>query len=162
VKLDPKTLPDPKALHDPRLPDPKTKTPPVLTNHLSHQKQFYPLTVWLPPNQVGQGYVLYPSWQAFHLHPDGRVELGGGGAPRVTGLAADGWPVAFPPRQFSGRISSITKPQAGVGATPLAEKMDFGATLAPVKFRGGYRDTPEEFFLTVDNDLARSPHKVFV
>ena len=52
---------------------------------LSHQKSFYPLSVWLPANQVGQGYVLYPSWQAFHLRPDGQVELAAAQAPRVAG-----------------------------------------------------------------------------
>src|SRR5262249_39458297 len=135
---------------------------PVMTNHLSHQKAFYPLTVWLPPNQVGQGYVLYPSWQAFHLHPDGRVELSGGGAPRVTGVEAADKSILIPHRKFSGRVSTTAKLTAGVGATQLAEVMDFGATLAPVKFRAGYKDTPEDFYLSVDNDLARSPHKFFV
>jgi len=162
VKLDPKALPDPKLLHDPRLPDPKAKNAPVLTNHLSHQKAFYPLTVWLPPNQVGQGYVLYPSWQAFHLHADGRVELAAAGAPRVTGVEADAGRVIIPHRKFAGRLSTTTRLTAGVGATLLAESMDFGATLAPVKFRAGYKDTPDDLFLTVDNDLSRAPHKFFV
>jgi outer membrane protein assembly factor BamB len=161
-KLDAKALPDPKLLHDPRVPDPKTKTPPVLTNHLSHQKAFYPLTVWLPPNQAGQGYVLYPSWQAFHLRPDGRVDLAAAGAPRVTGVEADTGKIIIPHRKFSGRLNTTTKLTAGVGATFLAETMDFGATLAPVQFKAGYKDTPAEFFLTVDNDLSRSPHKFFV
>jgi len=165
VRLDPTALPDPKLLDDPRLPAakrPPHRPAPVLTNVLSHQKAFYPLTVWLPANQVGQGYVLYPSWQAFHLSSGGKIDLGAAGAPKVPGVEADTNWIAIPHRTLAGRLSTHSRLTAGVGATHLKEKMDFGATLAPITFRAGYKDTPEEFFLRVDNDLTRTPHKLFV
>jgi len=102
VKLSPQALPDPRLTHDPRTPTPKGAKQPVLTNVLSHQKQFYPLTVWLPANQIGQGYVLYPSWQAFHLRPDGAIDLEGGKAPRVAGVQVQGKDILLPYRKFSG------------------------------------------------------------
>src|SRR5436190_2692824 len=136
-RLDAKALPDPKALFEPRTPPDKGKPVPPLMNVLSHQKQFYPLTVWLPSNQVGQGYVLYPSWQTFHLKPDGKVELSAAGAPKVAGIEADGATVLIPQRKFSGKNSTRTGMTAGVGAVTLGPQMNFGATLAPVKFVAG-------------------------
>jgi outer membrane protein assembly factor BamB len=155
-------LPDPKRLDEPRLPLLSGKDPPVLTNLLSDQRAFYPLTVWLPANQQGQGYVLYPSWQAFHLRPDGTVELGAGGAPRVAGVEAQQDRIVIPYHRWSGRLNTQSKLTAGVGAVPLAANMDFGATLAAVPFRAGYKDTPHEFFLPVDCDPGRTPNKFFV
>src|SRR5690606_39105102 len=72
ARLDAAQLPDPTRLFDPQQPPaaPAADQPaPPLTNLLSHQVPFYPLSVWLPANTAGQGYLLYPSWQAFHLLP---------------------------------------------------------------------------------------------
>ena len=162
AEIRPESLLDPKLLDDPQQPAARDKPRPLLTNLLSHQKAFYPLTVWLPSNQVGQGFVLYPSWQAFHLRPDGAIELGAGGAPKVTGIEAEGSRILIPYRRLSGRLSTQSKLTAGVGAMPLSEKMDFGATLERVTFRAGYKDTPKDFFLPVDLDAAGTPNKFFV
>src|SRR5262245_61609938 len=108
AKIDAAKLPDPRQTLDPRSPRKPApgKPEPVLTNVLSHQKPFYPLSVWLPANTAGQGYVLYPSWQAFHVKSDGTVELGGGGAPKVAGVEAEGATVLIPHRQFGGKVQS--------------------------------------------------------
>jgi outer membrane protein assembly factor BamB len=192
VRLDAARLPDPRHTLDPRRPPAKGTPAPPLLNVLSHQKPFYPLSVWLPANTAGQGYVLYPSWQAFHVRPDGRVDLGGGGAPKVPGVEADGATVLIPHRHFGGKVQSRNGLTAGVGATPLGPKMSFGATVAPVRFVAGFGDPRGEpppaavaagaatavepiatlarvlagraktAALPVDNDLSRAPHKFFL
>src|SRR5262249_29980671 len=129
-KLDAKLLPDPKQTHDPRKPaGPPAKASP-LTNMLSHQKPFYPLTVWLPANEEGQGYVLYPSWQTFHVKPDGKIELSAGGTARVAGIEVEGDSVLIPQHKFSGKITTYNRMNAGVGNVALSATMNFGATLA--------------------------------
>jgi hypothetical protein len=189
-RLDAAHLPDPRVTLDPRKPMLK-KGPPLL-NVLSHQKAFYPLSVWLPANTAGQGYVAYPSWQAFHVTPQGHVELAGGGAPQVAGITAEGATILIPHRHFTGKVQSRTGLTAGVGATPLGPQMNFGATLAPVQFLAGLGDPRSEppaatvaigtvaaidpvatvarvitgrsksAALAIDNDLTRAPHKFFL
>jgi outer membrane protein assembly factor BamB len=193
-KMDAAKLPDPRHTLDPRQPKPAGKDGqlPPLTNVLSHQKPFYPLSVWLPANTAGQGYVLYPSWQTFHVAGDGQVVLGGGGAPKVAGVEAEGSTILVPQRQFAGKVQSRSGLTAGVGATPLGLKMNFAATLAPVQFLTGLGDPRNDppavalavgaigaidpmatvarvitgrsksVSLPVDNDLTRSPHKFFL
>jgi hypothetical protein len=116
-KLDARALPDPRNTTDPRKASDKGARVAPLTNVLSHQKPFYPLSVWLPANEEGQGYLLYPSWQAFQLRPDGKVELGGGAAPRVAGIEVepDGATVLIPQRKFGGKITTYNQLNAGVG-----------------------------------------------
>src|SRR5690606_26073801 len=53
--LNPADLPSPRKTRD--LRNPKDTTP--LPNVLSHSETFYPLRVWLPPNEIGQGYLLF-------------------------------------------------------------------------------------------------------
>jgi outer membrane protein assembly factor BamB len=160
--LDAKNLPDPKVTHDPQKPAPTRGAPPALTNMLSQQEKFLPLSVWLPANQSGQGYVLYPSWQAFHLTPEGKVQLDAAAIPRVPGIEVSNATIVIPHRKFSGVIHSRTNLTGGVGAVRLAKQMDFSATLAPSKFIAAHERPPEDFFLSVDNDFSRHPYKFFV
>jgi outer membrane protein assembly factor BamB len=162
VKLDPQGLPDPRNLHDPRAPAPKGPKRPQLTNVLSHQKAFYPLTVWLPANTEGQGYVLYPSWQSFHLRSDGGIDLEAGKAQKVAGVIVEKDRLLLPYRKFSGKLSTTTGMTGGVGSASLAPTIVLGATLAPLRFRAGFKETPEAFSLPVDTDLSKYPGKFFV
>lgn len=145
------------------LPDPKDTE--QLRNAVSHpNEKFYPLSIYLPSNQVGQGYVLYPTWQAFQVTPKGRVALGAGGAPTVPGVQADGASIRIPFRQFEGRLNSKTGLQAAVGTQRLGgrSQLDFGPTLAPVKFTAGLGEPDPEFYLPVSADLSDHPHKFFL
>ena len=162
VVLDAKNLPDPKVTHDPQKPAPTRGSTPPLTNMLSQQETFLPLSVWLPANESGQGYVLYPSWQAFHLTPEGKVRLDVAAIPRVPGIEVNEATIVIPHRKFSGVIHSRTNLTAGVGAVRLNKQMDFSATLAPSKFIAAHERPPEDFFLSVDNDFSRLPYKFFV
>ena len=156
-------LPDPQRLFHPQQPPEGNAPIPPLTNLLSEQVPFYPLSVWLPANTQGQGYLLYPSWQAFHLSPRGEVELSAAKAPRVPGVEADRARIVIPYRDITGRVHSHTGLSGGVGAEPLAREMRLGATLEPRLFRAGLGQAPpEDFFLPVDNDLTKRPHKFFV
>jgi len=47
--------------------------------------KFAPLTIWLPANQVGKGYVAHPLGLTFHLSADG-ISPGAGGGQSVEGL----------------------------------------------------------------------------
>lgn len=164
LQLDPKNLPDLRTTYDPQHPPAATTVRPPLMNVLSQQSQFYPLTVWLPANQVGQGYLLYPSWQAFHITPEGKVDVTAAEIPKVAGIEATARQIVIPYRRFSGKVNSRTQLTAGVGAVKLNErKMNFGATLAPVKFVASHeKPTDDTFFLPVDNDFSNLPHKFFL
>ena len=161
-RIEPANLPDPRNTFDPQKPPEAGKAPPPLMNLLSHQKAFYPLSVWLPANEVGQGYVLYPSWQAFRLTPAGKVDMAAGGAPAVPGVEVVGNSIVIPHRRFSGAVSTIGGISAGVANVPLGPRMLLSATLAPLKLRAGIKTPAEDFFLSVDNDFTRMPFKHFV
>lgn len=160
--LDAGNLPDPSRLLDPQNPPAEGQDRPALVNALSHQRPFYPLTVWLPSNRQGPGYVLYPSWQAFHVTTEGRVELAAGDAPRVPGIELEDNAILIPHRTFTGKVNSHSGLQGGVGAAALAGEMVLGATLQPLRFRAGIGEPPEEFYLEVDNDFTRLPNKFFL
>src|SRR6185436_12075526 len=113
---DVRRLPDPRRTFDPRRPPAKGQPVPPLTNLLSVQKRFYPLSIWLPSNQVGQGYLLYPSWQTFHVKSDGKVELSANGGQRVPGIEAEKERILIPYYPMSGQVSARTGLTAGVGA----------------------------------------------
>jgi len=156
--LDMENLPDPTRGKDIQT----EQKPGPITNVLSHQRSFYPLTVWLPANEVGRGYLLFPSWQAFHLTPDGRVDLTAPGSALVPGVEAERSTITVPYRQFSGEVKSFTGLTGGVGNVRLDETMNFSATLAPRKFRAGHGEPPEDFHLPVSSDLSYRPNKFFL
>ena len=58
----PKAVNDGNLVMSGNLPDPQT-----MLNLLSHSRDFYPLSVYLPSSTVGYGYCLYPSWQTFRM-----------------------------------------------------------------------------------------------
>src|SRR5262245_43988281 len=160
-RLDGRTLPDYTQASDLRSGSGKVASP--LTDALSHHdKAFYPLSVWLPANEKGQGYLLYPTGQAFRVAPDGKVDLEGAGAPRVPGVQADGGALTIPHRTFSGRVRSMGGLGGVVGNARLQESMVLGATLTPLQFRAGTGTPPPDFFLPIDNDFSRRPHKFFL
>ncbi len=173
VQLDPAKLPDPRQSFDPlthsRLLKDAPPAPP-LSSVLSDQKKFFPLHVWLPANQAGNGYVLYPSWQAFHLTPDGKIDMKGSGAPAVAGVTAEADTIVLPYRQFTGIITEGSRLTAGVAGEEIKrplprqipKQLQIGATLEPLKFRAGVGKPPDDFFLLVDNDFSRRPFKAFV
>ena len=133
-----------------------------LTNLLSHARKFYPLAVYLPSNTVGQGYALYPSWQAFHLTPDGKVDLAAKNIVRVPGIEVSSTRIVIPYRTFSGKLSTKTSLAAGVGNVSLANAMDFSPTIDAINFRAGLGRPDESFFLPVDSDFSRNPNKFFL
>src|SRR5262245_14775764 len=115
-KLEGTALPDFSRTADPR--SKPGKTDPPLTDALSrHDKAFYPLSVWLPSNQKGQGYLLYPTGQAFRVAPEGKVDLESGGAPRIPGVQADGGTLTIPHRSFTGKVSTLGTLSGAVGNT---------------------------------------------
>ncbi|MFM8635414.1 MAG: hypothetical protein ACKOEX_11505, partial [Planctomycetia bacterium] len=114
-KLDPAALPELKTTFDPRKPDTAGAAP--LADMLSRSGRFQSLAVWLPANTQGAGYVLVPSWQAFHLEPNGQVRVAD--QPRVPGIELAGSSIVVPYRQAAGRIGSRSRLNAGVGAERL-------------------------------------------
>ena len=142
--LDPANLPGPRAL----------------PNMLSHTRKFYPLEIWLPSN--AQGYVLYPSWQAFAVTPQGKVDLQPGKWPRVPGIEADGLRIVIPHRRFIGKINTTTGLAGGVGTAPLGGEMNFSPTLEAIRFTAGLGKPDESFFLSVDPDFSKTPNKFFL
>jgi len=163
-KLNLNDFPDPKYLRNPRTPIiPKADQQlPMLTNLISHQKDFYPLKIWLPSNSVGQGYLLYPSWQAFHVTKEGRVDLDAAGTPDAPGISVEGSRIIIPYRKFGGRVRSRSGLNAGVGAVTLQEEMSFSASLESKKMRAGVKVPPEDFYLNVSNDFSKSPYRFFL
>ncbi len=162
-QLEAQRLPDPRRTFNPRTDReqaPADRSP--LTNLISHQKRFYPLNIWLPANRQGQGYVLFPSWQAFHLSDSGELLPAAAGAPAVPGVTVEGRALLVPHRRFSGRLATRTRLAGGVANLQLAENMQLGATLAPLRFRAGIETPPEDFFLPLDNDFTALPHKALV
>jgi outer membrane protein assembly factor BamB len=160
-KLEGTALPDCTQTADPRSKPGKGASP--LTDALSrHDKAFYPLSVWLPSNQKGQGYLLYPTGQSFRVTPEGKADLESSGAPRVPGVQADGGTLTIPHRTFSGRVSTIGNLSGALGNTRLKESMILGATLTPLQFRAGVGTPPPDFFLGIGGDLSRRPHKFFL
>ena len=145
------------VLNPDRLPDPQT-----LPNMLSHARKFYPLRVYLPSNAVGRGYILFPSFQAFHLTPQGRVDVQAAGSARVPGIEAEGSRIVIPCRTFAGRLSSKTGLKGGVGSIPLTDQMLFSPTIENLRFRAGLGKPEEGFFIPIDNDFSRSPNKFFL
>jgi hypothetical protein len=145
--LDPAKLPNASQTFDPQKPPEANQPISPLMNVLSNQAQFYPLSIWLPSNQVGQGYVLYPSWQAFHLTPEGQVDVESPHVPKVPGIEIKSANIVIPYRLFSGMVNSRTKLTAGVGNVKLDKKMSFGATIAPTRFVASHEQPPEDFFL---------------
>ncbi len=173
AKLDPAKLPDPRHSFDPLLHSRTIKDappPPPLSSVLSDQKKFFPLHVWLPANQAGNGYVLYPSWQAFHLTPEGKIDLKGSAAPAVAGVTAEADSIVLPYRKFTGIITAGSRLSAGVAGEAIKpprpnqgpQQLQLGATLESLKFRAGVGTPPEDFFLRVDNDFSHRPFKSFV
>ncbi len=161
-RLNPADLPDPTKPFNPRTDQaqaPAARAP--LMNVVSHQKTFYPLSIWLPSNREGQGYVLFPSWQTFHVRPDGTVAFPDA-APVVPGVTAEGGEIVVPYRRFSGRLATRSRVAGGLANVPLAEPMQLSATLAPLRFRAGTATPAADFFLPVDNDFSSLPYKAFV
>lgn len=164
-KLDPAKLPNPKVTFEPAKATGKETAVPPLATVLSNQAKFYPLHVWLPANQSGHGYLLYPSWQAFHVTPAGVVDMKGAGAPTVAGVTADAATIVLPYRQFRGAITKGSRLTAGVASEAVQDRKPellLSATLEPLLFRAGIEKPAEDFALQVDNDFSRNPYKSFV
>ncbi|MFM7289737.1 MAG: hypothetical protein ACKO6B_00715, partial [Planctomycetia bacterium] len=157
-KLDPAALPELKTTFDPRKPDTAAAAP--LADMLSRSGRFQSLAVWLPANTQGAGYVLVPSWQAFHLEPNGQVRVAD--QPRVPGIELAGSSIVVPYRQAAGRIGSRSRLNAGVGAERLGPAMKLGPTLRPLEFVAGHEKPDPNLAIAIDADAGRLPHKFFV
>ena len=158
-KLDAAALPDLKATFDPRKPNAAAGVAP-LVDMLSRSGRFQSLGVWLPANTQGAGYVLVPSWQAFHLGSDGRVRVAD--QPRVAGIELADAAVIIPYRQAAGRVGSQSQLNAGVGAERLGPAMKLGPTLRPLAFVAGFEKPDPNMTIAIDPDSSRLPHKFFV
>ena len=158
-KLDPAALPDLKTTFDPRKPSAAAGVSP-LADMLSRSGRFQSLGVWLPANTQGAGYVLVPSWQAFHVQPGGRV--GVADQPRVPGIELGDSVVVVPYRQAAGRIRSRNALNAGVGAERLGPAMNLGPTLRPLEFVAGYEKPDPNLSIQIDPDASKMPNKFFV
>lgn len=157
-KLDPAALPDLKTTFDPRKP--KAAGAAALADMLSRSGRFQSLAVWLPANTQGAGYVLVPSWQAFHLEPGGRVRVAD--QPRVPGIELTDSSIVVPYRQAAGRIGSRSGLNAGVGAERLGPAMKLGPTLRPLEFVAGHEKPDPTLSIAIDPDAGKLPHKFFV
>ncbi|MBI2191273.1 MAG: PQQ-binding-like beta-propeller repeat protein [Planctomycetes bacterium] len=157
-------LPDPQRfLADAPLEPVRLADRTALTHLLSHARSFYPLSVYLPSNRAGQGYALYPSWQAFHVTPEGQVDLLSPGSPPVQGITSEASRIVIPYRVFQGKLQSSTGLRAFVGRSTLSGGgMGFSPTLEPIRFIAGIGEPDESFFLTVDPDLSKRPNKLFL
>ncbi|MFM9197651.1 MAG: hypothetical protein ACKOWG_18320, partial [Planctomycetia bacterium] len=156
--LDPAALPELKTTFDPRKPDTAGAAP--VADMLSRSGRFQSLAVWLPANTQGAGYVLVPSWQAFHLEPNGQVRVAD--QPRVPGIELAGSSIVVPYRQAAGRIGSRSRLNAGVGAERLGPAMKLGPTLRPLEFVAGHEKPDPNLAIAIDADAGRLPHKFFV
>ena len=161
--IDPGDLPDrEQAISDGPI-DENLNAGTRLITMLSHARIFYPLHVYLPSNSVGQGYVLYPSWQAFQVTPDGKVKLDADEASVVPGITADGSRIVIPYRVFTGKAISKTGLRGAIGNVSLCcDWLTFSPTLESIRFTAGLGEPPEDFFLAVDNDLSKNPNKLFL
>ena len=133
-----------------------------VTSVLSHARDFYPLSVYLPSNQEGYGYVLYPSWQAFHVSPTGEVDFAEERSVPVPGVVAEGAKIVISYRTFSGRLQSKVGLKAFVGRTHLRSEMKFSPTLESILFTAGLGRPSRHFFIPIDNDFSQKPNKLFL
>ena len=117
---------------------------------------FAPLTIWLPANTVGKGYLVHPVGLTFHLDAKG-VQAGAGGGQSVQGLRVEQSLIEIPLYGFS------VVGEAGTTAiVPGVEKFD-----GTGKLTNWYpRHQPYEFkvseagaFITIDGDLKKLPFK---
>ena len=152
---------------------------PSMVNILSHPRMFMPLSVYLPANQVGQGYVLYPSWQTFHVTPDGNVDVRSTGAPAVPGVEVEGAKILIPYARYTGKLNSQRLGRGitgGIGRRrpseaardgkvaqgityPLRREMYVSPTLEKLEFRAGTGNPPPEFFLPLMQGSGKYPNK---
>ncbi|MBI2190538.1 MAG: PQQ-like beta-propeller repeat protein [Planctomycetes bacterium] len=154
--LPPKLMVDAQRLPSLSEETPSAEPPPA--NVLSHARVFYPLNVYLPSNEVGQGYLLYPCWQAFHVTADGKVSFQG---PRVPGLEADGLKLVIPHRSFAGRLNTRQVLSGAIGSVPLqawTRRLPFAPSLEPLRFGAGMPG----FHLVIDPDFSKNPNKFFM
>lgn len=119
------------------------------------------LTLWLPANTVGAGYLVYPLRHTFHVTPEG-VKAGAGGY-AVRGWQEDGFTIVIP----MTRVPSQGQPGNSL-KIPGMQLLKFGEE-EPIAFANLYpREDPYEFrvsesgpSLMIDGDLSKLPNKVF-
>ncbi|MFT5129885.1 MAG: hypothetical protein ACI8W8_003514, partial [Rhodothermales bacterium] len=163
LELDPDALPKPKSIEGQLQGAAK---PGLIYNALSHAETFYPLSIWLPANQRGKGYLSLPSWQTFHVTPAGTIDL----QTPVPGIVAESANLIIPYRKMRGRVNSVSSLSGLVGPLSLVHPQSpgetellFGATIEPIVFKAGFGGHAEkDLALSLDRDLSRSPHKYFL
>lgn len=133
-------------------------------NVVSDPASFCPLRIYLPANTVGPGYLLYPSYQAFHVKPGGSVEFAG---TRVPGIETQGLSIVIPYREFMSTINSKSGLSGAVGQALLDPRKPLNPLLlSPVLagnfFTAGFGKPSKTFGLMVDSDFVKKPTQVFL
>jgi len=139
------------------------KTPPGKFRELLPVfDKFAPLTVWLPANTSGKGYVLHPVGLTCHLGQGGLVP-GAGGGQAVEGLRTEGTTVEIPLYGFP-----IAGPVGGKVVVPGVEQFTWGSHDKGRRFLTNWYPRQQPYalavadpgpVLTVDGDLRKLPHK---
>ncbi|MBM4033122.1 MAG: hypothetical protein FJ291_15250 [Planctomycetes bacterium] len=82
--------------------------------------KFAPLTIWLPANKAGKGYIAHPLGLTFHLGPEG-VKPGAGGGQSVEGLRVERGTIEVPLYGFP-----VEGPVGGKLVVPGVEQFVWG------------------------------------
>jgi outer membrane protein assembly factor BamB len=131
---------------------------------VSDPAAFCPLRIYLPANTVGPGYLLYPSYQAFHVKPGGTVAFAG---TRVPGIDAQGLEIVIPYCEFLATVNSKSGLSGAVGQALFDARKPFNPlTLSPVLkghfFTAGFGRPSTTFGLMVDSDFTKQKTLVFL
>ena len=141
---------------------PSARTPRVTPRDLLPVfDDFAPLTVWLPANRQGRGYVLHPMGYTFHVTPEGLAFGAGGGDPLPPGVKVAGRAIEIPLMQFPVRGDKETSLVAtGVQKVRLREE-GIPAWLSLYPRRDAYelRSAPHGAALSLAGDLLLRPVK---
>lgn len=121
---------------------------------------FAPLTVWLPANQVGQGYQVHPVGLTFQLGPRG-VAAGANDGWTSDALAVSGNRIEIP--LYNVLVSGVKNAEAAVPSVEVLKFKNSGK-LSTVWYprRGEYEFRVSDFGpgIAVDGNLKTLPHKL--
>lgn len=124
--------------------------------------KFAPLTIWLPANTVGKGYLIHPLGLTFQIGAGG-IAAGAGGGQSVEGLRIQGGTIEVPLYGFP-----VEGPVGGRLVVPGVEQFTWGAHDKGRRFLTNWYPRKQPYalqlskegpILEVDGDLRTLPHK---
>ena len=123
---------------------------------------FAPLTVWLPANQHGHGYMLHPMGYTFHLTPERLVAGAGGADPLPPGVRVDGRTLEIPLMRYPVRgDANASLVVAGVQKVRLRKDGLGAVSVYPRREAYDIRTAAEGAGISLAGDLLARPVKTF-